>query len=93
MRQECSTLPLAITVSIVVGHTPSTAVSPPAVFFCIQHGADAAKIYVTTEDRIDVIPVDYRADALLMPAWSLAGARRSGIFLRGRKQRKVCGYR
>jgi hypothetical protein len=32
----------------------------------IQHGFNAAKFLCSMEDRIDVIPVDYCADALMM---------------------------
>ena len=67
MRQECPTLPLAIArPSIVVGHTHHGCQPSSSIFWVFSMGLMLQKFMCSMEDRIDVIPVDYCADALLM---------------------------
>lgn len=67
MRQECSTLPLAIArPSIVVGHTHHGCQPSSSIFWVFSMGLMLQKFMCSMQDRIDVIPVDYCADALLM---------------------------
>lgn len=67
MQQECPTLPLAIArPSIVVGHTHHGCQPSSSIFWVFSMGLMLQKFMCSMEDRIDVIPVDYCADALLM---------------------------
>jgi hypothetical protein len=51
------------------------------------------KFMCSMEDRIDVIPVDYCADALLMLLNQPLAHGEVVHLCRGREQREVCGYR
>ena len=67
MQQECPTLPLVIArPSIVVGHTHHGCQPSSSIFWVFSMGLMLQKFMCSMEDRIDVIPVDYCADALLM---------------------------
>lgn len=67
MLQECPTLPLVIArPSIVVGHTHHGCQPSSSIFWVFSMGLMLQKFMCSMEDRIDVIPVDYCADALLM---------------------------
>lgn len=67
MQQECPTLPLVIArPSIVVGHTHHGCKPSSSIFWVFSMGLMLQKFMCSMEDRIDVIPVDYCADALLM---------------------------
>ena len=67
MRQECPNLPLLIArPSIVVGHTRHGCTPSSSIFWVFSMGLMLQKFMCSMEDRIDVVPVDYCADALLM---------------------------
>ena len=67
MRQECPDLPLLIArPSIVVGHTRHGCTPSSSIFWVFSMGLMLQKFMCSMEDRIDVVPVDYCADALLM---------------------------
>ncbi|WP_174509762.1 SDR family oxidoreductase [Klebsiella oxytoca] len=67
MQQDCPTLPLVIArPSIVVGHTHHGCQPSSSIFWVFSMGLMLQKFMCSMEDRIDVIPVDYCADALLM---------------------------
>lgn len=67
MQQHCPTLPLVIArPSIVVGHTHHGCRPSSSIFWVFSMGLMLQKFLCSMEDRIDVIPVDYCADALLM---------------------------
>ncbi|MBJ9239314.1 SDR family oxidoreductase [Citrobacter braakii] len=67
MQQHCPTLPLAIArPSIVVGHTHHGCQPSSSIFWVFSMGLMLQKFMCSMEDRIDVIPVDYCASALLM---------------------------
>ncbi|WP_039055414.1 SDR family oxidoreductase [Enterobacter sp. Bisph1] len=67
MRKECPQLPLAIArPSIVVGHTSHGCTPSTSIFWVFSMGLMLQKFMCSLEDRVDVIPVDYCADALLM---------------------------
>ncbi|MRS14145.1 NAD-dependent epimerase/dehydratase family protein [Enterobacteriaceae bacterium RIT691] len=67
MREECPSLPLVIArPSIVVGHTHHGCLPSSSIFWVFSMALMLQKFMCSLEDRIDVIPVDYCADALLM---------------------------
>ncbi|MGR4049502.1 SDR family oxidoreductase [Kosakonia cowanii] len=67
MRQHCPQLPLVIArPSIVVGHTCHGCQPSTSIFWVFSMGLMLQKFMCSLEDRVDVIPVDYCADALLM---------------------------
>ncbi|HCL7895225.1 TPA: SDR family oxidoreductase [Raoultella ornithinolytica] len=67
MQQTCPTLPLTIArPSIVVGHTHHGCQPSSSIFWVFSMGLMLQKFLCSMEDRIDVIPVDYCADALMM---------------------------
>lgn len=67
MRQQCPKLPLVIArPSIVVGHTHHGCQPSSSIFWVFSMGLMLQKFMCSMEDRVDVIPVDYCADALLM---------------------------
>ncbi|WP_417312915.1 SDR family oxidoreductase [Enterobacter sp.] len=67
MRQECPELPLLIArPSIVVGHTRHGCTPSSSIFWVFSMGLMLQKFMCSMEDKIDVVPVDYCADALLM---------------------------
>ncbi|MBS1206294.1 MAG: NAD(P)H-binding protein [Proteobacteria bacterium] len=67
MRQECPQMPLVIArPSIVVGHTHHGCLPSTSIFWVFSMGLMLQKFMCSLEDRVDVIPVDYCADALLM---------------------------
>lgn len=67
MQQQCPALPLVIArPSIVVGHTHHGCQPSSSIFWVFSMGLMLQKFMCSMEDRIDVIPVDYCASALLM---------------------------
>lgn len=67
MRERCPALPLVIArPSIVVGHTRHGCRPSSSIFWVFSMALMLQKFMCSLEDRIDVIPVDYCADALLM---------------------------
>lgn len=67
MRQTCPQLPLVIArPSIVVGHTCHGCQPSTSIFWVFSMGLMLQKFMCSLEDRVDVIPVDYCADALLL---------------------------
>lgn len=67
MREQCPQLPLLIArPSIVVGHTRHGCQPSSSIFWVFSMGLMLQKFMCALEDRVDVIPVDYCADALLM---------------------------
>ncbi|HHV9220078.1 TPA: SDR family oxidoreductase [Escherichia coli] len=67
MRKECPNLPLLIArPSIIVGHTHLGCLPSTSIFWVFRMGLMLQKFMCSLDDRIDVIPVDYCADALLM---------------------------
>jgi len=75
MRQHCPALPLLIArPSIVVGHTRHGCAPSSSIFWVFSMGLMLQKFMCSMEDRIDVVPVDYCADALLMLLYSDARA-------------------
>lgn len=66
MFVQCPDLPLLIArPSIVVGHTHHGCQPSTSIFWVFRMGLMLQKFMCSLEDRIDVIPVDYCADALL----------------------------
>ncbi|EHX2146151.1 SDR family oxidoreductase [Escherichia albertii] len=67
MRKQCPDLPLLIArPSIIVGHTRLGCLPSTSIFWVFRMGLMLQKFMCSLDDRIDVIPVDYCADALLM---------------------------
>ncbi len=67
MRENCPDLPLAIArPSIVVGHTQYGCQPSSSIFWVFRMGLMLQKFMCSLDDKIDVIPVDYCANALLM---------------------------
>ncbi|CBA33291.1 hypothetical protein CTU_33390 [Cronobacter turicensis z3032] len=67
MRQHCPQLPLVIArPSIVVGHTHHGCQPSTSIFWVFSMGLMLQKFMCSLEDRVDVIPVDYCAEALLL---------------------------
>ncbi|HBE6106701.1 TPA: SDR family oxidoreductase [Escherichia coli] len=67
MRNQCPDLPLLIArPSIIVGHTRLGCLPSTSIFWVFRMGLMLQKFMCSLDDRIDVIPVDYCADALLM---------------------------
>ncbi|KAB2827035.1 NAD-dependent epimerase/dehydratase family protein [Escherichia coli] len=67
MRKQCPDLPLLIArPSIIVGHTCLGCLPSTSIFWVFRMGLMLQKFMCSLDDRIDVIPVDYCADALLM---------------------------
>ncbi|EOV9007100.1 SDR family oxidoreductase [Cronobacter malonaticus] len=67
MRQHCPQLPLLIArPSIVVGHTHHGCLPSTSIFWVFSMGLMLQKFMCSLEDRVDVIPVDYCAEALLL---------------------------
>ncbi|MBB1202920.1 NAD-dependent epimerase/dehydratase family protein [Enterobacteriaceae bacterium 89] len=67
MRQHCPDMPLVIArPSIVVGHTHHGCQPSSSIFWVFSMGLMLQKFMCSMDDRVDVIPVDYCADALLM---------------------------
>lgn len=67
MREQCPGLPLLVArPSIIVGHTRLGCSPSSSIFWVFRMGLMLQKFMCSLEDRIDVIPVDYCADALLM---------------------------
>lgn len=67
IRQTCPHLPLIIArPSIVVGHTHLGCRPSSSIFWVFSMALMLRKFMCSLQDRIDVIPADYCADALLM---------------------------
>lgn len=67
MREQCPGLPLLIArPSIIVGHSRLGCSPSSSIFWVFRMGLMLQKFMCSLEDRIDVIPVDYCAEALLM---------------------------
>ncbi|WP_431221765.1 SDR family oxidoreductase [Serratia sp. L9] len=67
MRQVCPQLPLVIArPSIVVGHTRLGCKPSSSIFWVFSMALMLRKFMCSLQDNIDVIPVDYCADALVM---------------------------
>lgn len=67
MAQECPDLPLIIArPSIVVGHSTLGCTPSASIFWVFSMAMRMKKFLCALEDKIDVIPVDYCADALIM---------------------------
>lgn len=67
MRTKCPTLPLVIArPSIIVGHTRHGCKPSSSIFWVFSMALTLQKFMCSLDDRIDVIPVDYCAEALLM---------------------------
>nr|WP_276591098.1 SDR family oxidoreductase [Escherichia coli] len=67
MRELCPDLPLLIArPSIVVGHTVHGCLPSTSIFWVFRMGLMMQMFMCSMDDRIDVVPVDYCADALLM---------------------------
>lgn len=67
MRQSCPQLPLVIArPSIVVGHTRLGCQPSSSIFWVFSMALMLRKFMCSLQDNIDVIPVDYCADALVM---------------------------
>ncbi|EOW4439374.1 SDR family oxidoreductase [Shigella sonnei] len=66
MREQCPDLPLLIArPSIIVGHTRLGCLPSTSIFWVFRMGLMLQKFMCSLDDRIDVIPVDYCANALL----------------------------
>lgn len=66
MLTELPTLPLVIArPSIVVGHTHMGCTPSSSIYWVFKMALAISKFTCALEDRVDVIPVDYCADALL----------------------------
>lgn len=66
MLDELPTLPLVIArPSIVVGHTHMGCTPSSSIYWVFKMALAISKFTCALEDRVDVIPVDYCADALL----------------------------
>lgn len=86
MRQHCHGLPLLIArPSIVVGHTRHGCTPSSSIFWVFSMGLMLQKFMCSMEDKIDVVPVDYCADALLMLLTSDARSGKWYIFLPGKR--------
>lgn len=67
MRQHCPQLPLVIArPSIVVGHTRLGCQPSSSIFWVFSMALMLRKFMCSLQDNIDVIPVDYCADAMVM---------------------------
>ncbi|PVZ82371.1 NAD(P)H-binding protein [Serratia sp. S1B] len=67
MRQTCPQLPLVIArPSIVVGHTRLGCKPSSSIFWVFTMALMLRKFMCSLQDNVDVIPVDYCADALVM---------------------------
>ncbi|KFK93169.1 MULTISPECIES: SDR family oxidoreductase [unclassified Serratia (in: enterobacteria)] len=67
MRQSCPQLPLVIArPSIVVGHTRLGCQPSSSIFWVFSMALMLRKFMCSLQDHIDVIPVDYCAEALVM---------------------------
>lgn len=67
IRKECPTLPLLIArPSIVVGHTRYGCQPSSSIYWVFRMGLMLQTFMCSLDDRIDVIPVDYCAEALLL---------------------------
>ncbi|WON78827.1 SDR family oxidoreductase [Serratia sp. UGAL515B_01] len=67
MRKTCPQLPLVIArPSIVVGHTRLGCKPSSSIFWVFNMALMLQKFMCSLQDNIDVIPVDYCADALVM---------------------------
>jgi thioester reductase-like protein len=67
MRQTCPQLPLVVArPSIVVGHTRLGCQPSSSIFWVFNMALMLRKFMCSLQDHIDVIPVDYCADALVM---------------------------
>lgn len=86
MQQTCPTLPLTIArPSIVVGHTHHGCQPSSSIFWVFSMGLMLQKFLCSMEDRIDVIPVDYCADALMMLLDNQLAQGKSCIFRQVKK--------
>ncbi|HAX5228807.1 TPA: NAD-dependent epimerase/dehydratase family protein, partial [Escherichia coli] len=66
LRRQCPGLPLLIArPSIVVGHTRHGCQPSTSIFWVFRMGLMLQKFMCSMDDYIDVVPVDYCADALL----------------------------
>lgn len=67
MRQRCPQLPLVIArPSIVVGHTRLGCQPSSSIFWVFSMALMLRQFMCSLQDNIDVIPVDYCADAMVM---------------------------
>lgn len=67
MRKQCPDLPLLVArPSIIVGHSRLGCLPSTSIFWVFRMGLMLQKFMCSLDDKIDVIPVDYCADALLM---------------------------
>jgi nucleoside-diphosphate-sugar epimerase len=65
MQTQLSELPLVIALpSIVVGHSTLGCIPSSSIFWVFRMALTMGKFMCSLDDRIDVIPVDYCADAL-----------------------------
>lgn len=71
MMEQCPQLPLVIArPSIVVGHSEEGCRPSSSIFWVFRMALMLGKFMCSMEDKIDVIPVDYCAEALLLLAKS-----------------------
>lgn len=67
MREELPSLPLIVArPSIVVGHTRLGCTPSSSIFWVFRMGASLERFMCDLDSRIDVVPVDYCANALKM---------------------------
>lgn len=67
IRESCPNMPLLIArPSIIVGHTQHGCQPSSSIFWVFRMGLMLKKFMCSLEDRIDVIPVDYCANAILL---------------------------
>lgn len=67
MRKHCPQMPLLFArPSIVVGHTKHGCKPSSSIFWVFNMGLMLQKFMCSMKDRIDVIPVDYYAEAIIM---------------------------
>ncbi|NLS56053.1 SDR family oxidoreductase [Hafnia alvei] len=67
MLTECPDLPLVIArPSIIVGHSEQGCTPSTSIFWVFRMALMLGKFMCSMDDKIDVIPVDYCADALLL---------------------------
>lgn len=67
MRKHCPQMPLLFArPSIVVGHTIHGCKPSSSIFWVFNMGLMLKKFMCSMKDRIDVIPVDYCAEAIIM---------------------------
>lgn len=67
MLAECPDLPLVIArPSIIVGHSEQGCKPSTSIFWVFRMALMLGKFMCSMDDKIDVIPVDYCADALLL---------------------------